>query len=390
MDVAKKQKRLLWAVLGLAAVGAGVYLLSGYFAGDGEPSAIRISGNIEVTDVESSFKIAGWVRSRLVSEGETIEAGDVIAHLDAEEFEQEMAMREAELNAVSAKLAELEAGSRAEEVERARAALEQAQARLAELLAGSRTQEIAAARATVERAAAEHELAQKEYLRQQELYGKEATSAQKRDTALAAYEATKAALLEVRQQLNLIEAGPRQEVIAQARAAVNEAEAWHAQVLEGPRKETLAQMRAEKQRAEEALRLAKTRLSYTTIAAPLSGIVLSDHVESGEYLTPGAPVITIGDLENVWLRGYINETDLGRVKLGQTVTVTTDTYPDKVYEGTVTFISSEAEFTPKNVQTEQERVKLVYRVKIDIPNPDFELKPGMPADAEILLSAKGE
>lgn len=390
MDVAKKKKRLLLAVLVLAAVGAGVYLLSGYFAGNGEPSAIRISGNIEVTDVEASFKVPGWVRSRLVSEGETIQSGDAIAYLDDEEFEQEVAMREAELNAVSAKLAELEAGSRSEEVERAQAALEQARARLAELLAGSRTQEIAAARAAVERAAAEHERARKEYLRQHELYDKDATSAQQRDNALAAYEATKAGLAEVRQQFGLVEEGPRQESIAQARAAVSEAEAWHAQIKEGPRQETLEQARAEKRRAEEAVRLAKTRLSYTTITAPLSGIVLSDHVEPGEYVTPGAPIVTIGDLENVWLRGYINETDLGRVKLGQAVRVTTDTYPDKVYEGTVTFIASEAEFTPKTVQTEEERVKLVYRVKIDIPNSSFELKPGMPADAEILLSEKGE
>jgi len=100
----------------------------------------------------------------------------------------------------------------------------------------------------------------------------------------------------------------------------------------------------------------------------------------------GTPVITVADLASVWLRAYIVETDLGRVKLGQAVRVTTDTYPGKVYEGHISFIASQAEFTPKNVQTQSERVKLVYRIKADIPNPHMELKPGMPADAQIHLS----
>jgi len=101
------------------------------------------------------------------------------------------------------------------------------------------------------------------------------------------------------------------------------------------------------------------------------------------YAAPGTPVVTVGDLVNLWLRAYIGETDLGRVKVGQRVRVTTDTYLGKRYDGRVSFIASQAEFTPKNVQTEKERVKLVYRIKIDIQNPNMELKPGMPADAVI-------
>jgi len=353
---------------------------------DNAQGAVRISGNIEVTDVEVSFKVAGWVESRLVSEGELIRAGAPVARLDSEDLDQEVAMRRAEVAGAGAKLAELEAGSRPEEIARASAAVAQAQARLDELLAGSRTQEIEAARASVQRAEAEKTRADVDYARQQQLYEQDVVSARERDNALAAYGSTKAILAEAQEHLRLVKEGPRHEQIAQARAALGEAQAWHDQVLAGPRKETIEQARAEQVRAEEALRLAETRLSYAAIAAPLAGIVLSDHVEPGEYVTPGAPIVTIGDLENVWLRGYIDETDLGRVKLGQSVAVTTDTYPDKIYEGVLSFISSEAEFTPKNVQTDKERVKLVYRVKIDIPNPDFELKPGMPADAAIRLT----
>jgi len=153
----------------------------------------------------------------------------------------------------------------------------------------------------------------------------------------------------------------------------------------GPRKETIEHARARLQQAQEALALAETRLGCATLASPLTGIVLSENVEPGEFVSPGTPVITVGDLQNVSLRAYINETDLGRVKVGQMVRVTTDAYRGRVYEGQISFIASQAEFTPKNVQTERERVKLVYRVKIEIKNPNMELKPGMPADAEIIV-----
>jgi len=132
-----------------------------------------------------------------------------------------------------------------------------------------------------------------------------------------------------------------------------------------------------------ALALAETRLGYAALTSPVAGVVLSKAIESGEYVFPGTTVVTIGNLEQVWIRAYIHETDLGRVKVGQAARVMTDTYPGKIYAGKVAFISPEAEFTPKNVQTAKERVKLVYRIKIDVANPAMELKPGMPADAEI-------
>ena len=113
--------------------------------------------------------------------------------------------------------------------------------------------------------------------------------------------------------------------------------------------------------------------------------MLVKSADVGEVLAPGTTVVTVGDIDHPWLRGYVNETDLGKVKLGAKAKVTTDSYPGKVYQGRVTFISSEAEFTPKQIQTEQERVKLVYRIKIEVANPRRELKSNMPADAEIVL-----
>ena len=139
--------------------------------------------------------------------------------------------------------------------------------------------------------------------------------------------------------------------------------------------------------ASENLELAKIMLGYTTLRAPFSGVILTRQTELGEVMQPGTPVVTLADLDHVWLRAYIAETDLGRIRWGQAATVHTDTYPDKAYPGQISFIASEAEFTPKSVETHKERVTLVYRIKIDVENPRHELKPGMPADATIHLGA---
>jgi HlyD family secretion protein len=126
-------------------------------------------------------------------------------------------------------------------------------------------------------------------------------------------------------------------------------------------------------------------MADTIATSPVDGVVLVKSADVGEVLAPGTAVVTVGDIDHPWLRGYINETDLGKVKIGSKANVTTDSYPGKVYPGRVTFISSEAEFTPKQIQTQQERVKLVYRIKIQVENPQHELKSNMPADAEIVL-----
>ena len=157
-------------------------------------------------------------------------------------------------------------------------------------------------------------------------------------------------------------------------------------VREGPRAEDIAQGRARVEQARAAVAFAETQLDNTRLVSPLTGVVLSHNIEPGEYVSPGTPVVTVADLAHVWVRAYLNQTDLGRVRHGQQVAVHTDTFPGKTYEGTIGFIASEAEFTPKTVQTPTERVKLVFRLKIDLANPQDELKPGMPADVMIPAS----
>ena len=128
---------------------------------------------------------------------------------------------------------------------------------------------------------------------------------------------------------------------------------------------------------------AKTQLSYAELKSPISGVVLLKNVENGEVVNPGTPVVTVGDIDNLWMNIYIPETQTGAVKLGQAVRVHVDSFPDESFPGKVTFISSQSEFTPKTIQTEEERVKLVYRVKVSLEPTGQKLKPGMPADAEI-------
>ena len=123
----------------------------------------------------------------------------------------------------------------------------------------------------------------------------------------------------------------------------------------------------------------------TVIYAPIDGVVLVKSAEAGEVLAAGTTIVTIGDVDHPWLRAYVGETELGRVKLGQKVKLTTDSYANKSYEGTVSFIASDAEFTPKQIQTKEERVKLVYRIKVDVDNSAHELKNNMPVDGEIQL-----
>lgn len=383
------KKRIVLPLLLLVglAVGGGIYW-NRYVLTAASPSGLRVSGNIEVTDVEVSFRTPGWVEARLVSEGDFVEAGAAVARLDRREFDHEVAMRRAELAAAEARLSELEAGSRPEELDQAEAAVKKMGAVVEELENGSRAQEILAARAGVDAARAEVARTEIDFNRYQKLLDDRAVPKRQFEQVRSAYEVAKARLGEAEERLSLFEEGPRTEDIDQAKAALAEAEARLELARNGPREEVITQVRAEVERAKQALALSETRTGYAEIHAPVSGIVLAEHVEAGEYVTPGTPVVTVGDLEHVWLRAFVNETDLGRVKSGQAVSVYTDTFPGKAYTGRISFIASEAEFTPKSIQTEQERVKLVYRIKVDVENPGLELKPGMPADA--VIDAGGE
>jgi len=387
-----KRKYAWIAVVAAAAAVVGWRLVRGR----GEAGELRLSGNIELTEVELSFKLPGRLEELLVDEGDAVRAGQVIARQDTEELERQRAREAAAVEAAERALEQARAAvayqQRAVEQDTAarRAELEAAEKRLEELRNGSRPQEVRAAQAALREAEAAFALAERDWERAQTLYRNEDISAAQHDQFRTKYEAARAALERAREQASLVREGPRREQIEQQRAAVERARAAlrlaeaGALELERRRKE-LAMREAEVQRARAQLAMVDVQLSERVLKSPVDGVVLSKSAERGEVLAGGAAVVTVGDMARPWLRGYIGERDLGRVKPGTAAEVTTDSYPGRKYAGRVTFISSEAEFTPKQIQTEEERQKLVYRIKIELANPRLELKLNMPADAVLRL-----
>ena len=327
-----KKKRII--IVGIIVVIIIAILLVNHFRNKKDDGALSLSGNVEVTETNVGFKLPGRVMELTVDEGQQVNVGQLIARID-----------NAELASV---------------VMQNKASLQEAMTRLAELRAGSRVQEIERARASVNAQAADLDKAKKDYERADILYKNGAISASQFEAAQNAYNTRAAQLKSAQETLSLVREGPRKEDIQAAEHRVQQVKAM--------------------------VNASEERLKDTVLLAPISGVILRKNVELGETLSSGTPVFTIGDLENPWVKVYVKENRLGQVKLGQKADVKVDSFKDKTYDGTVTFISSEAEFTPKNVQTEEERVKLVFGVKVKVKNENGELKPGMPADVKITVT----
>lgn len=392
-------KKNRWIPLIIILIAGGV-LLYYYFLQNqgGGGTEIAVSGNIEVTTVDVSFKIPGKIERLAVEEGDEIKEGHLIASLEHRDLLSQKARAEAVWEAAKSRIPalqkniELQDRATLQEISQAEAAVEAAHAKLQQFLAGSRPQEIQAAKATLEQARADTVKRKADMERAEKLYQSNFISAQEWDSAKNAYEVAAASQKRAEENYALVVEGPRQEEIAaaraqweQAQAALKLAKARRIQV-EVLRKEMVT-AQAQVREAAAAIEVIDTQIGYSKLSAPLSGVVLVKNTEPGEFVVPGGAVVTLGDVEKPWLKAFIAEGDLGKVKLGQKVSVTTDSYPGKVYPGKITFISSEAEFTPKNVQTAKERVKLVYRIKVSLGNPHRELKPGMPADGQIQLKS---
>jgi len=324
-------KRFVILFLLVAAIGAGYFYYRHTRAAAAPAGTLLLSGNVEAHESVVAFRTPGRIVALPVEEGKPVKAGDLLARLDDADYEQQVRVDEATLQ------------TRDKELD------------LAE--AGNRTQDIQAAGQTVADAKADLELKRADLERYNALYKRDAVSTQTRDQADTAFKRAQAVYERAQQNLSEMREGTRKEQIAVSRATL------HA--------------------AKQSLELSKVRRDYTVLASPVTGVVTVRQAELGEYVAAGTPVVTIADIDQLWVRAYVSETDLGRVHWGQTVTLRTDTYPGKSYKGTVSFISPEAEFTPKTVQTNKERVALVYRIKVDVDNPNHELKPGMPADITI-------
>jgi len=321
-------------ILLAAAIAAGLYYYPRFAKKPQPANQLTLSGNIEAHESLVGFKVEGRIVDLPVEEGQRIELGALLARLEDADLKQKVRIDED--------------------------ALHVRESNLALTLAGTRRQELQATQQSMIDAQADLEQKQLDNDRMQRLFAKDEVSEQDRDLAATA--------------------------LKRADATFKAAQQRYGQAVEGSRKEDIAIAQANLNEAGANLGLSRVNLNYAVLHAPSSGIITVREAELGEVVAPGTPVVTIADLDHIWLRAYIAETDLGRIHWGQDANITTDTYPGKQYHGRISFIASDAEFTPKSVQTYQERVTLVYRIKIDIDNLDHELKPGMPADAHLDLA----
>jgi HlyD family secretion protein len=378
-----------------AAAGVGVYS-SGRLHPKSD-NTLSVSGNLELTQVDISFKVPGKLVVLNVAEGDFVKKGMVIARIDRDQVERQRNRDEASLAASESQYQQTETSVQWQrqtlesDIALRRAELRAAQAQLAQLVAGSRPQEIQQVRAGVEDAKAQHDQAKADWDRAKDLFKNDDISKQQYDQYRTRLDSTEAMLRQAEERLALVVEGPRKEDIEAARAQVARAEAAlrvsEANQFELKRREQdVLAHNADVSRARAQVAITDTQISDTVVTSPVDGVVLVKSAEVGEVLAAGTTVVTIGDIDHPWLRAYINETDLGRVRLGQSAMLSTDSFPGRTYPGRISFIASEAEFTPKQIQTKEERVKLVYRIKIDVDNQRRELKSNMPVDAEIQLN----
>ncbi len=299
------------------------------FAPPAPATDIMLSGNIEAHQSVLSFtQVSAPIVFLPLDEGTTVTAGTVLARVDDQLYASQVAIDRANLAVAAAQVSVSESS-------------------------------LDAAQHSV--ISDNYDLAQKQrdYARAEALVKSSAISRQDRDLAFTA-------------------AGQSAATLA------------HDQALLQVARDNIVLAHATRDADEEKLKLDQVTLSYTTLRAPFSGVISVRQAELGELAGPGVAIVTLDDLDHIWLRAYVNEPDRGKIRLDEPVDVTTDSYPGHRYRGRISFISPEAEFTPKTVETHAERVTLVYRIRIDIANPTHELLPGMPADAKISLLPAGK
>ena len=313
-------------------IAIGLILLGGLACSNGrDKNVISASGTIETVEVNVASKVAGQVLSLSYKEGSRVVPGDLLAVIDHASLDIQLRQAEAGVRLADAQLALLVKGARSEDIRQAEAALTQADSAL--------------------------KVAGDDAARMRELFKTGSVTSKQRDDAearLTVATAQRSAAVEALGRLRRL-ARPEEVQAAEAR---------------------LAQARA-------AAELLEKTIADCTITAPAGGIVTHKAVEAGELVTPGATVVTLADLASVYVMIYVTEIEIGRIKLGDGVDVRIDAFPERAFPGKITYISPEAEFTPKNVQTKEDRVKLVFGVKVEIENEEGLLKPGLPADAVV-------
>lgn len=431
----KSKLKILVPILAVILITIGVL-----YARSREKKDNFFSGVVEATIYDMAFEIPGTIEQLPFQEGQTVKKGDLLAILDRDAIMADLKRAEAQLGASKANLADLLAGARPQEISQAQAKLDEAKSNLLKmqngptqeeliqaqsimlaardnflmLKKGYRKEDIENARHTMESARSSYQTAQKDYTRYETLLKDEAIAVQAYDnkkniyevarsnyeSASETYRKMKAGFREeekesayqqyqaAQAQYENLARGTRYELIKQGNAQVRYWENQVSLLKAGPRADQVKAARKKVQEAEAAVDAAKVKLKYSKIYAPDNGVIVSRNFEEKEMVTAGVPVITMADLEHPWVYIFVPEPDIGKVKIGQKAKIFVDSYPKKAFPGRISRVYEKAEYTPKFIQTQRERVNLVFRVKVAVDNPERILKPGMPADVELIRDGK--
>jgi multidrug resistance efflux pump len=366
----------------VATLAMGLLVYSRYST---EP--LKVSGFVEAYEIRIGSRVGGRVAEVLVDEGATVKQGETLVRLEPFDLVERRAQAQAELAARTAEYDKLAKGFRVEEIGQAEAERDRLAAMLAELENGPRKQEIAAAEARVRLADAELELTRQKLDRVERVVARNAASQEELDEASTALRVARATL-EVRQEelAQLLE-GTRPEEIQAAKAQLEQArQAWLLR-RRGFRDEEIAQAKAAVEAAQAALQASEQQIAELTIAAPLDAVVEAIDLRPGDLVSAGAPIMSLMDTSRLWVRAYVPENHLN-LTIGQEFWVTVDSFPGQRFRGHVSFISRQAEFTPSNVQTPEERSKQVFRIRVTLDEGRDLLRPGMSAD--VWLEVSGE
>lgn len=338
----------------------------------------KVSGFVEADEIRLGSRVGGRVKGVRAVEGATVKAGEALVELEPFDVAERRAEALAAAAARHAEHARLVAGARPEEIEETAARVERAKARLDRLVAGPRAQEIEAARAQVQLAEAHAEFQRKSLARTKRLAGS-AESEEELDRVTAAVTEAEAAVRVKKLDLAVLEEGSRKEDIAAARAEVAEAMSAHELLVKGSRTEDIAEAKAAADAADAGVAAVDRQIEELIVRAPSDGVVDAVELRPGDIVAPNAPVLTIVDGARLWVRAYVPENRLD-VQIGQELEVSVDSFPGRRFKAHVTFVAREAEFTPGNVQTPDERSKQVFRVKVEFDEGRDVLRPGMSAD----------
>ena len=364
-------------ILALTVVAA--LLIAAIVYSQYRPTADKVSGFLEADEIRVGSRVGGRVAAVHVQEGQRVAKNEVLIELEPFDLIELSKQAEATLAARQAELDRMENGYREEEIAQAKARYEQLVAEYNKLKKGPREQEIEVARAQLKVAKAELTLAQQNHDRVQALLEKRAASTEERDRAGEQLDGATANVVLREQQLDLLEVGTRQEDLERAAAQVQEAlEAWQL-TKNGFRSEEISAARAARDAAQYALDAANIQIDELKIRSPLDGVVEALDLQPGDLVARSMPVLSLLDDSRIWVRAYVPQNRLS-VRVGQELKVTVDTFPGESFSATVVFVSRQAEFTPSNVQTPEERAKLVFRVKVALENSQRQLRPGMSAD----------